>query len=107
MRANETCSGSPNGLAFAYMLIQHKHLFGKRLINRVHVMECLTSHKSPCLFFTVVTYPNFRVPPPPDPELSTAAQYEEGYEGLVTSNKSRNFVRAHVIGGRTDSIPKM
>ncbi|KAI8936182.1 hypothetical protein NX059_006615 [Plenodomus lindquistii] len=47
------------------MLIQHKNVFGNRIIDRIEVFEGLTSHKSPVMFFNVRTYPNNRKPPPP------------------------------------------
>lgn len=58
-----TATGSPNAIAFAYMLIQHKDVFPNRIITRVEVMEGFTEHKSPILFFQVGHFSASRTPP--------------------------------------------
>ncbi|KAF2856443.1 hypothetical protein T440DRAFT_550791 [Plenodomus tracheiphilus IPT5] len=77
--------GSPNAIAFAYMLIQHKDVFVNRIIDRVEVMEGLTSHKSPIMFFRVATYAQTRKPP------GSAELWKK------TEKTKRAFVREHRV----------
>ncbi|CAO2650677.1 Nn.00g019690.m01.CDS01 [Neocucurbitaria sp. VM-36] len=88
--------GSPNAIAFAYFLIQHKAELGNKIIDSVHVMECETSHKSPCLFFSVKGYADHRKPPGKalSPQAKDAA---ERNEEPVRANQERNLVRVHTM----------
>ncbi|KAF1841088.1 uncharacterized protein K460DRAFT_410480 [Cucurbitaria berberidis CBS 394.84] len=89
--------GSPNAIAFAYFLIQHKAELGNKIIDAVHAMECETSHQSPCLFFTVKRYEEHRKPPAlaPNAQLGPAAARDT--KGFIALHQKHNLMRVHTM----------
>ncbi|KAL6708398.1 hypothetical protein ACN47E_002661 [Coniothyrium glycines] len=65
--------GSPNAVAFAYFLIQHKAVLGTKMISEVHVIQGETEHKSPCLFFRVSRFSEWKKPPQTGGMMARAA----------------------------------
>jgi hypothetical protein len=89
-------TGSPNAVAFAYFLITHKPQLGNKIIDAVRVMECETSHRSPCMYFSVTSYATPRVPPGASSAHSDpAVRASKG--ARVVRKDARNFLRLHKI----------
>lgn len=96
--------GCPNAVAFSYFLIQHKAELGNKVIDNVHVFQCQTGHKSPCLFFQVNEYAQNRQRPPQASSAQIRAIAGGYREKLNSSSQKGNLVRVHPMHVRKDSM---
>ncbi|KAL5376080.1 hypothetical protein PMIN02_011895 [Paraphaeosphaeria minitans] len=98
--------GSPNGMGFGYLLVQHKYQLGKMFIKQVQVFHGDTWHHLPNMVFTLEEQSGTE--PPPKPSGSPPQMEEPMMTGVpsmlrrgaaepeVHIQGPKNFLRAHI-----------